>query len=154
MNGGFRIITGKATDEMTRSMFVRARSSIQGIWSLKRTKRFGLIQPFIHSVKDGVKAEVICQMTSKNVREVKEILRVAEVRHCDGAEYALRFTVVDGKEVNMQATPVDSGLEEGLSIWSDNQALIQTMVSTFKILWRNSMRSESRLLELSSEIRV
>ena len=150
----FKLLRAKSLYLANRDMMARARSEILGVWSPRRTALLGLLDPFIASIRRGVSAQIVCEVDRENMADVDELIDLASVRHHPGVEGALRFTVMDQKELFLGCTPKDTPLNESVSLWSNDPDLVNLFTAQFKLIWAESADCRERVLRLKAAHRL
>jgi sugar-specific transcriptional regulator TrmB len=148
----FRLIRGDASVYEAKQIVARAQHSIQGIWAIRRAIRINAIDSLLSALDRGLKMQLILEITKECVgmSEVDELIRRADIRHCDGIEHALRFTIADGREAILGAASIDRDTKDDVSLWSGRKEMIALLSAQFDILWNKSEdgRERMKFLEL------
>ena len=148
----FRLIRGDASLFEAKQIVARAQHSIQGAWSIRRAIRINAIDALISALDRGLKMQLILEITKEciGISEVDELIRRADIRHCDGIEHSLRFTIADGREAMLGAASIDSDTKDDVSLWSGRKEMIALLSSQFDILWNKSQDGRERMKFLES----
>jgi sugar-specific transcriptional regulator TrmB len=101
-------------------------------------------------INRGGKVRVIVDISYQVIQPVQEMMAIGEeVRHID--RHGITFVVFDRKTsisaINAEVKRIS--LNEPVSgLWTDDPAYAQYLISTFEMLWRQSIPAEQRIQEL------
>jgi sugar-specific transcriptional regulator TrmB len=114
---------------------------------------FGINDAAYKFIKRGGKVRVIIDISYPNVKLVQELLDNGEEVHHFG-QRGIIFTVFD-KKICMSAINVDitrfSLIEPIKLLWTDDPIYAEYLLSTFELLWEQSVPAAQRIEELLKE---
>ena len=111
---------------------------------------FGVNDAAYEFIKRGGKVRAIIDISYQVIEPVREMIAIGEeVRHID--EHGVPFVVFDRKisisAINAEVKRIS--LNEPVSgLWTDDPTYAEYLVSTFEMLWRQSIPAEQRIQEL------
>jgi sugar-specific transcriptional regulator TrmB len=110
---------------------------------------FGINDAAAAFIQQGGKVRAIIDISYTFIDHVREMLRLGEeVRHID--RHGVMFVVYDRKHSIM---PIHIAASAALNapmtaLWTDDPVYAEYLVSTFEILWKQSVPAEERIQEL------
>ncbi len=138
----------KAVYEVTKELSLGAKKMICNIsteGSPERTLRFGVFSADEDLAKKGVRFRCIYPITKKNVRFVKKIMGIADVRHIDFSP--MRVRIIDGRMCIVRQLEEEE-LNEKFCIYSNAKDFISAIQLFFDKTWSQAVPAEARIRQL------
>ena len=110
---------------------------------------FGVNDAAAALIQRGGKVRTIIDISYPVIDNVRELLNIGEdVRHID--RHGISFVVFDRKQsITGLSVPERVSLSAPMSgLWTDNPTYAMYLVTTFEMLWKQSVPAEERIQEL------
>jgi sugar-specific transcriptional regulator TrmB len=156
LHSSFRLKFGAQVIETWREMLRGAKEEVMRVWSrFGITYHFeeGLLEEYVECAKRGVKIRALTDVGDDTARFVRKYSGPIEFRHTNIGATALRYTVVDRKEVFVSTTLVPIRTSDFTALWTDNGALVRGFIMDFEEAWEKSKPLSIRLSQLSRNCR-
>ncbi len=129
----------------------KAKEQIVGFTPIQGPSRILAMfkQLCLDSRNRGVRVQLVCRVSRQNLRAVKEISRIVEVRHTDLPLGRETIGIFDQSEAVMTYVDPDSP-ETDLSICTTNRGIVRDLGRFFDYVWANSVPISTKLSELSA----
>jgi len=129
------------------------------VWLIPRptlvyTCQYGLIEKFTMLIQKGVPVRGIADISHRYISTTRELLDIGEdVRHSD--TYSGIFMVVRDNKESLSSMSVDAmnlSIDTPVvALWSDDPTFAAYLMSTFEMVWEQSVPAAQRIEELLKE---
>ncbi len=108
---------------------------------------YGIIEKEQEILRNGAKIRAITEICSgaQHSGLIEKYSKIAEVRHLDGIDSALKFVIADSSEMIFFTTNPNRNVRELAAIWTNNKHLIQGFRLDFEKSWKLSVPAEAML---------
>ena len=94
--------------------------------------------------KKGVKVKIAAPLTKESQQAVKELSKIAEVKHIDPKEVSARFVIVDGKDLTfMLLDDKDVHPTYDVGVWVNTKFFANALKNLFDSKWSKLKSSEA-----------
>ncbi|MGI0020054.1 MAG: hypothetical protein ACREAY_06260 [Nitrososphaera sp.] len=107
------------------------------------------LQMLVDAVNRGVKARVVTEITRDNIQHVKELMKLAELRHMEGIRG--NFGIYDRKEY-MATSVVQEGQPIAQLLYSNVDGMVKQQYFVFDMLWARALPAEDRIKQIEEGI--
>jgi sugar-specific transcriptional regulator TrmB len=149
----FRLKFGVQVLEMWREMLANAKQEVLRIWSkfgISYHDSEGLMEEYQTCSQRGVKIRAVTEIDKDTAKLVKKYSKFIEFRHNVISASALRYTIVDRKQVFVSTTLVPNKTEDFSALWTDNSALVRGFVMDFEEVWSKSIQLQTQFSRMGS----
>jgi sugar-specific transcriptional regulator TrmB len=141
LHSSFRLKFGAQVLEMWKEMLRGASEEVMRVWSkfgITYHHEEGLMDDYKNCATKGVKIRAITDIDEDTIKIVKKYCDFIEFRHMSIGVSALRYIIVDRKQVFVSTTLVPIKTSEFTALWTDNSALVRGFIMDFQEAWEKS----------------
>jgi hypothetical protein len=128
----------KASNTMIRGCRTSCMIATTAVW-LSKMNEVGNLEPLVAASEEGVKVRIVTEVTSENIKYVKNYRGRFEIRHHLGVNRMVRLMLCDNSAVIFALSEKDEDVEGLLSLYSDSTPLVEGFNLIFEKLWADAM---------------